>query len=50
LFQQAVEKLIQYAKCHAELVSVSNKTMYYETLNQIQGDKRVVFQPPAKGS
>jgi hypothetical protein len=24
------------------------KSMYYETLNQVQGDKRVVFQQPAK--
>jgi hypothetical protein len=24
------------------------KSMHYETLNRVQGDKRVVFQQPAK--
>jgi prepilin-type N-terminal cleavage/methylation domain-containing protein len=35
-------------KCHAELVSASKRSTRYETLNQVQGDKKGVFQQTMK--
>jgi len=37
--KETVSQLAYQAKCHAELVSASNKRGY-ETLNQVQGDKK----------
>jgi len=56
-YEQAAEKVILNGNCHAEpgpeldsgsSISASPKSGTYETLNQVQGDKKGVFQMPVK--
>jgi len=40
------QKVETQEKCHAELGSASNKSLSYETLKQVQGDKSGLFSRP----